>query len=573
MHGSAAPLARSEAWKRSDLLWIALVVLVFIASGFGLRDPWPADEPRFAAIARDMVASGDWLFPRVGGDLYQDKPPLYFWLLAGALALTGSVRWSFLLPSLAAACGTLALVYDIVRRMAGRGAALAAALLLASTIQFVMATRSAQIDATLCLLTTLSLYGLLRHLLFGPAWGWYALAGLAAGLGVITKGVGFLPLLALLPYAWLRRRGFEPLPRLAGGARWLLAPAGFLVGVGVWLLPMLIVSSTSGDPALEAYRDEILFQQTVERYASAWHHVRPWYYFLLEVIPPLWLPLSPLFIWLVPRWRDAFRKRDARVWLPLAWMLLVLLFFSLSTGKRGIYILPALPAAVIAAAPFLPGLFGRRGVARVSLVLAAVLIVVAGVFTLAALAGAEQVTRAQMRIGLESIAPIAVFAILGLVAWLVAWRVKPILAWPAVLACLATVWAFGITPQIDAERSARAFMESVLARVPSGTELGLVGYREQFLLHLDRPVVNFGHRRWLEGQQENYDAAHWLNAGPDRVLLVPGSSLEPCFAASPRSAVGEASRETWMLVQGPASEDCARRGDPGRAIRYVPPTH
>ena len=71
--------------RASDLLWLALALLIIIGTGIGSRDPWPADEPRFAAIARDMVATGEWLFPRVGGDLYQDKPPLFFWMLAVCL--------------------------------------------------------------------------------------------------------------------------------------------------------------------------------------------------------------------------------------------------------------------------------------------------------------------------------------------------------------------------------------------------------------------------------------------------------------------------------------------------------
>jgi hypothetical protein len=77
------PVARAAPPIRwQDLLWLALALLVIIGTGIGTRDPWPADEPRFAAVARDMVATGEWLFPRVGGDLYQDKPPLFFWMLA-----------------------------------------------------------------------------------------------------------------------------------------------------------------------------------------------------------------------------------------------------------------------------------------------------------------------------------------------------------------------------------------------------------------------------------------------------------------------------------------------------------
>ncbi len=76
-----------------------------------------------------------------------------------------------------------------------REAGLAAALLTVTTLHFAVTLRGAQIDPVLCFLTTFSLYALLRHLLLGPAWGWYLVGGFVAGLGVITKGVGFLPLL------------------------------------------------------------------------------------------------------------------------------------------------------------------------------------------------------------------------------------------------------------------------------------------------------------------------------------------------------------------------------------------
>src|SRR5262249_57646591 len=94
----AAPPA-VEPFLRTDVVWVALAVLVFIGTGLGTRMPWPADEPRFVLIARDMVHSGDWLFPRVGGDLYPDKPPAFFWLLSLGYWLTGSVPASFLFPS------------------------------------------------------------------------------------------------------------------------------------------------------------------------------------------------------------------------------------------------------------------------------------------------------------------------------------------------------------------------------------------------------------------------------------------------------------------------------------------
>lgn len=568
-----SPLATSVAapLRGSDLAYLVLAVGLLIATGIGLREPWPADEPRFALLARDMVLTGDWLFPRVGGDLYPDKPPFYFWLLAVCYALTGSIRWSFLLPSLLAACGVVGLVYDLVRRLVDRRSARVAALILTFTVQFFMVMRAAQIDATLCLLTTLSLYGLIRHLLLGPQWGWFFIGGLAAGLGVITKGVGFLPLLILLPYVLLRARGFQPLPRFDGGPKWGLIAVGFLLGVSVWLVPMLIAVAARNDPSLVAYRDEILFHQTVTRYAASWHHVKPWYYFLLEVIPALWLPVSVLLFWLVPRWRNAWRERDARVWLPLAWALLVLVFFSSSPGKRGIYLMPALPAVILAAGPFLGALIDRRGVQRASLVLGGIVVVAVSGLLIAHGVGSRVLARAMSEAGLLSLTPVVVLVILSAVAWVIAWRYRPVLAWPAVLTSVALVWSFGINPLINRERSSYTFMQQVQSQVPPDSELAVMAYKEQFLLYLDRSITNFGHRRWMEGPREAQDAARWLNERANRVLLAPEASLTPCFAESPHVVAGQASGQNWLLIRGPASTACADRGDPRNVIRYKPP--
>ncbi|MGH8325551.1 MAG: ArnT family glycosyltransferase, partial [Steroidobacteraceae bacterium] len=87
-------------------------MLIIVGSGIGWRHPWPADEPGFVQVAREMAHHGHWLFPSMGGELYGDKPPLYFWLLAAGFELTGSIRWTFLLPSLLAALGIVGLTYD-----------------------------------------------------------------------------------------------------------------------------------------------------------------------------------------------------------------------------------------------------------------------------------------------------------------------------------------------------------------------------------------------------------------------------------------------------------------------------
>jgi hypothetical protein len=122
-------------------------------------------------------------------------------------------------------------------------------------------------------------------------------------------------------------------------------------------------------------------------------------------------------------------------------------------------------------------------------------------------------------------------------------------------------------------------MRTALAQVRPDEQLGLVAYKEQFLLYLDRPSINFGHRRWQEGPQEYFDAAAWLNAAPGRVLLVPEEALVPkdrfrasqpaipCFTAN-TAKVGTSSSTHWYLVRAPAETACAALGKTSRALAY-----
>jgi hypothetical protein len=173
--------------------------------------------------------------------------------------------------------------------------------------------------------------------------------------------------------------------------------------------------------------------------------------------------------------------------------------------------------------------------------------------------------------GVQTLTPIVSFAVAGVLLWgLAAWK-RPVLAWPAVLGALAVVWSYAIAPRMDGERSARSFMEQAQALVPVGTDFALMGYKEQFLLYLQRPVVNFGHARWREGPQESYDAAAWLAAAPGRVLLISEESLKPCFIGTEQQVAGVSSGDRWLLVRGRPAEECASRGSAARALRYTPP--
>jgi 4-amino-4-deoxy-L-arabinose transferase-like glycosyltransferase len=114
---NAVPHATTSALDRRHFWLLMLAALVLLGAGIGLRDPWPSDEPRFTLVARQMIASGDWLFPHRGSELYSDKPPMLMWLEAVFYLVTGNWRVAFLLPSLLAGLATLALTWDIGRRL------------------------------------------------------------------------------------------------------------------------------------------------------------------------------------------------------------------------------------------------------------------------------------------------------------------------------------------------------------------------------------------------------------------------------------------------------------------------
>jgi 4-amino-4-deoxy-L-arabinose transferase-like glycosyltransferase len=563
--GEAAGIEPRQA--RRELLLLLFAALVIFGAGIGLRNPWPADEPRFALIARDMVETGRWFFPEVGAELYADKPPVFFWMIAAIYKLTGSLKIAFLMPSLLAAMIAIGAIYDLGRRWWGHRAGLWAAAALIATAQFALQARAAQIDMTLCMWTTLGLYGLARHLVGGPKWGWYVFGFAAAGAGIITKGVGFLPALALVPWAWGAWRQWPDATR-AKSWKWILGPLAMLAVACLWLVPMLWLVDASGDAEHLAYRNEILLKQTAERYASSWHHVKPPWYFLVEVIPSLWMPLVIAIPWLVPRWREKLKERDARILLLLGWALCVLLFFSASPGKRGVYILPALPAVALAAGPWLRDVWERRGPHRIGFGLALLAAIgFGGGCVYMKWIRPEKVVEVSEKYDMAfPWGPLIALAVVA-VALVAAFRVRRGMA--ALVGIIASIWivlGLWIAPSIDGIRSGERLIVAMESKLAMSDEVGMVAWKEQFLLHAELPVTVFGHRRF-DDEQELYDGVAWLEGSPSRRLFVDEEKRDACFAGK-GAFVGHAHRENWYLVSA-AESDASCRGKGNASIARI----
>jgi 4-amino-4-deoxy-L-arabinose transferase-like glycosyltransferase len=533
---------------RWELVVFGAFALLVLGAGLGLRDPWPSDEPRFALVAQWMVEHGQWLFPHRGHELYPDKPPVFMWLQALSYYLTGHWRIAFLLPSLLAALGALALVYDLARRLWGHRSALLAAATLLVTIHFTYQMRNAQIDPLLLGWMTLANYGLLRHLLLGPCWRWFAVGCFFAGVGVATKGVGVLALLMLVPYLVARRGHWRHLALPTGGWRWAGGLALFFVAILGWLLPMLLIAHADGDPQHAEYVQNILFGQTVHRYATPTGHIHSPFYFL-GIIVVDWLPLSLLLPWALPAWWRRLKRRDARFLLPLGWAVLVLLFFSLSPGKRDVYILPALPMVALALAPLLPGLLRRRGV-RIAVF--ALTVLLAGTLAAASALAIHRHPAWALKIE-QSLDPriwwmLLAIGVAGLaIAALTRVRRAPLgwLLFAGVLWSVYGVWGY---PLLNGDRSARDVMVEARAIAGPQATIGLLAWKEQNLLMAQGPVTEFGFRKpW---PRQYAEAIAWLEGDPaQRWIFSLDEAMGACVDRARAIHVGHANRREWWMFR------------------------
>jgi len=472
----------------------AILIIVFFFVGLGAYDLSAPDEPRFALVAREMLTDGHWILPHRNNQPYPDKPPLLFWLIAGCATLLngGTVNaWTARLPSALSAAWVVGLLWHWVRRTHGtRLVANLTALTLMSCFLFFFEARMAQIDMLLCGLTTTAL--ILGHQTLQGTRRHALAMGMCLGLGILAKGpVGYLvPAGALLVYAFFKGDGTwrrYPVSALA----WGLLPAL------LWLGALLIMVMAGGQ---WDYFINLVFKQTVTRAFNPWHHMKPVYYFGTTLLYDF-LPWTPLLLLALP-WRKAQRRKltDSQ---KLAWAALVftLVFFSLSKGKRNIYILPAFPFAAYLAAARLAELFAKErwsGIEKIltSLLAAALALGGGGMLLLAGEIIPLKINGIPdppplMAIGLAGAGILAcgILAARGIwrndAAWFTGGTVTGMM--------LLVLAAYGaVLPWIGPYRSGRHFMEQAAAIMAAESEdpvVGMIQYRSAYRLYGNYPIV------------------------------------------------------------------------------------
>ena len=346
-----APAPRAE-WRR-DLCALGLLAACVVLPGLGGHDLWNPDEPRYAQVAREMAASGDYLVPSFNDRLYTQKPPLMFWSMIACAALLGELdETAVRLPSALAAIGSALLIYALGRRLFDRRAAWIAAAIFLTNSKVLWQARIGQIDMLLTFLVLCAVCCWIEGRLDRrPAFSY--LFFVFAGLATLAKGpVGLLPpLLSIL--------AFLALARDRQGLRDLRVGRGLLLWAGIvlaWLGPAIFLAGRE-------YMAEMLVGQNLTRYVAPSGHHKPFWYFL-SVLPVDFLPWS-LF---VPaaiaglRSLDGDRRRSAQ--MLLSWVVVTMIFFSLSPGKRTVYILTMYPGLALACGAGLAALEQARGRSR-----------------------------------------------------------------------------------------------------------------------------------------------------------------------------------------------------------------
>ncbi|MEX3072825.1 ArnT family glycosyltransferase [Vibrio alginolyticus] len=556
-----------QVWQNEGyyqtLFFLLILAIIIIFSGIGLRDPWPADEPRFVEVAREMVQSGNWFFPMRGGELYPDKPPVFMWSMAVFYWLTGSLKATFMLPNAIVSLVALICCYDISAKLWNVKTARNVGLLLLLAPQFIIQSKAAQIDAMVAAWITIGMYGLLRHFFIKTSWAWYCVAWIFMGLGIITKGVGFLPALFLVPILALHFSGKHRFDESVSWKLWL-GPFFMLATIACWLLPMMALVETSHNPDFVAYRDNILFRQTGERYANSWGHIQPWHYFIVSVIPVMWFPLY--FVFFNKNFWKQLRLSPVLVSL-LAWIVLVVIFFSISPGKRGVYILPALPMmAILAGYAFSHQswpLWANKILKALMLVLSVVL------FVAAVLVALEVKSITKHLDDYQSTLPYAAFFLIAAIIWTIVFfksRTLPTIGAYGLALSLTWVWySFAGYMLINPIRTpAKEIMAEAHKAIGEDGELGLTQFKEQFLLFSPVSLTHFSYLSNHLDQERN--AWLWIKEKPNRYILTQSGREKECFDGNHAKKLGVAHRREWILLDESSALDSCQ--SPATIRRY-----
>jgi len=358
------------------------LVPIFGGDGLGLVG---ADEPRYAQVAREMLARHDYVTPVLWGHPWLEKPALYYWRAMFAFREFGVHDWSARLPSASFAFMLVVLIYLHIRRFRN-GGQLDAALITASCAAIFSFARGASTDMQLAAPFCIGMLG------------WYAwyetnskfwLFDIYFFVGAATLAKGpVAPLMALVIigiFAGLRREW-----SLFRRSLWWPGIVLYFAMVLPWFIEVQRRNPT--------FIRVFFLEHNLERFATdRFEHYHPFWYY----VPVMLLGLTPWAVIAVTAFVDAIggsinewkarrakvlyvghgRAGDAFPEFLVLWAVVPIVFFSFSESKLPGYILPAVPPLTILAGDYLNRI-RNRGLKPWLLVLHAVLTGILSMFVL-----------------------------------------------------------------------------------------------------------------------------------------------------------------------------------------------
>lgn len=318
--------------KKAAVALIACFVLVYILP-LGVRKMIIPDETRYAEIPREMIATGDWVSPRLAGVRYFEKPVLGYWLNAVSMSIFGDNRFACRLPAAAAAGLSALLVFLVARRRDDRTGLLAAGILLSFLMFFVIGVFNVLDGPFSLFITGTMVFFFLAYTAASVRRkiALLAVCGAFCGFSFLTKGFLALaiPVVVVVPFlAWERRwKDFIVLP-------WIPAIVALLVA-----LPWCVAIAFR-EPDFWRY---FFWVEHIERFLKPGmaQHPEPFWFFLPVMIGGA-LPWTVM----LPAAAAGFSRTDLKSSLlrySICWLVFPFLFFSASSGKLGTYILPCFP--------------------------------------------------------------------------------------------------------------------------------------------------------------------------------------------------------------------------------------
>jgi 4-amino-4-deoxy-L-arabinose transferase-like glycosyltransferase len=357
------------------LFIILLISIVPYFWGLGKADIQDVDESTYAEIAREMVVSGDWISPTLGGKPFDQHPPLVTWMMAASIKLFGVTPLAARLPNALLALAGLLITYSIAKRISGRQTGIASALALVTAPAYHLMVRDARLDMALMVFIAFSLWGIISYL-YEPKKYYLVLAYVAAALAFLTKGpIGLvIPMLVTGVFIIMTRR-WNLILRL--GLPWGLALIAVILLPWYWAMYRAHGSH---------YLYVLFIVQNFERFGTVNHAMKtdPFYYF--HTFLWMFLPWVVALFWQLVRDFPALRRArfDLNRISPESpapgfmaiWLIAPIVLMSFSKTKLPQYIFFVLPAAAVIAGQFLKDYVnaviperGRRAFSTYTLVL------------------------------------------------------------------------------------------------------------------------------------------------------------------------------------------------------------